>query len=237
MKKTSKIWICSLMIMSFLLVLTYGCKKDEEPEPTPEPTPAATTVTDIDGNVYHTVKIGTQTWMVENLKVTHYRNGDPIIHCTDMSQWSNLATGMWINYDNMGTNGEIYGHLYNWSALVNGPLIAPSGWHIPTEAEWQTLVDFLGGENLAGGKLKEAGTSHWQAPNTGATNESGFTALPGGDCTSGTFSQINTQGTYWSSTETSLNVASTFVLFNNDSAAIISAAGKAWGFSVRCIKD
>jgi uncharacterized protein (TIGR02145 family) len=236
MKKTSNILISSFIVMSFLF-LTIGCKKEEEPEPTPEPTPAATTVTDIDGNVYHTVVIGTQTWMVENLKVTHYRNGDPILHLTDFTQWDNIATGAWINYDNQGTNGEVYGHLYNWYALVDGPLIAPAGWHVPTNDEWQTLSDYLGGSPLAGAKIRETGTAHWQAPNTGATNESGFTALPAGACNDAGFSGLGIACSFWTSTESSPDKA---FFWNTDNIlGTLNHAShfKYFGFSVRCIKD
>jgi uncharacterized protein (TIGR02145 family) len=139
------------------------------------------TVSDIDGNIYNTVTIGTQVWMVENLKTTKYRNGDPIPNVTDEIQWSNLTTGGYCNYDNDISNVTTYGRLYNWYAVNDSRNIAPIGWHVATDAEWTTLTDYLGGENVAGSKLKEFGTAHWQSPNDDATNESGFTALPGGD--------------------------------------------------------
>lgn len=138
------------------------------------------TVTDYDGNVYQTVLIGDQCWMMENLKVTHYRNGDPIPHVTDGVTWGNLTSGAYCNYNNDEGNVATYGRLYNWYAVDDSRNIAPAGWHVPSDAEWQTLVDYLGGDAVAGGKMKEAGTTHWASPNTGATNESGFTALPGG---------------------------------------------------------
>jgi uncharacterized protein (TIGR02145 family) len=125
------------------------------------------TVSDIDGNIYNTVTIGTQVWMVGNLKTTKYRNGDPIPNVTDEIEWSNLTTGAYCNYENDISNVSAYGRLYNW--------------YVATDAEWTTLTNYLGGENVAGSKLKEFGTTHWQSPNNDATNESGFTALPGGD--------------------------------------------------------
>jgi uncharacterized protein (TIGR02145 family) len=138
------------------------------------------TVTDIDGNIYHTVTIGTQVWMVENLKTTKYRNGDPIPNVTG-NAWAALTTGAYCWYNNdAATYKATYGALYNWYAVADSRNIAPTGWHVPTDAEWTTLTTFLGGESVAGGKLKETGTNHWTSPNTGATNETGFTALPGG---------------------------------------------------------
>ena len=128
--------------------------------------PQTSTVTDIDGNVYQTVTIGTQEWMAENLKVTHYRNGDPIQLVTDDSSWSNLSTGAYCDYDNDGDNVAVYGRLYNWFAVNDSRAIAPAGWHVATAADWQTLIDILGGDAVAGGKMKEAGTAHWLAPNT-----------------------------------------------------------------------
>ncbi|MFZ4546356.1 MAG: fibrobacter succinogenes major paralogous domain-containing protein [Bacteroidales bacterium] len=160
--------------------------------------PPVTTVTDFDGNVYHTIVIGTQTWMVENLKTTHYRNGSPIDNVTDNALWAGLSTGAWCNYDNNPANGTKYGCLYNWAAVGTGNL-APAGWHVPTDADWTTLTDFLGA--VAANKLMEAGTTNWQAPNTGATNETGFTALPNGFRGSdGGFSNIGVLGYWWSST-------------------------------------
>lgn len=137
-------------------------------------------VIDIDGNIYQAVKIGKQLWLAENLKVIHYRNGDPIQHIIDDIQWHNGGFGAYCNYGNDQTNATIYGCLYNWYAVNDKRNICPSGWHIPTEAEWTVLVNYLGGDSIAGGKMKEAGTIHWESPNTGAINISGFSALPGG---------------------------------------------------------
>ena len=149
-------------------------------------------VTDIDGNSYKTIRIGGQVWMAENLKVTHYRNGDPISTGHSNSEWADLVvyehgrrkseigteTGAYCVYNDQESNADTYGYLYNWYAVDDSRNIAPEGWHVPTDDEWQTLINYLGGG--AGGKLKEAGTAHWNSPNTGSTNESGFTALPGG---------------------------------------------------------
>jgi len=120
-------------------------------------------VTDIDGNVYTTIKISSQWWMAENLKVTHYRNGDSIPNVIDSSAWMGLNTGAYCNYDNDTSHVAVYGRLYNWYTVNNNRNIAPTGWHLPTDAEWQTLIDYLGGELFAGGKMKEAGTAHWDS--------------------------------------------------------------------------
>lgn len=230
----NKIWLFSLTAICFILIFTFGCKKeDDNTDPIPEIEEPR--VTDIDGNVYHTVTIGTQTWMLENLKVTHYRNGDPITHFTNSAQWQNLTTGAYINYDNNGLNGDAYGRLYNWYAVFDGPLLAPAGWHIPSKAEWQTLIDYLGGPLVAGAKLKEAGTAHWAAPNATATNESGFTALPAGNCWTDFFF-LGTACYFWSSTENT-SAWSYKLLINDNDLAFISASEKSSGLSVRCIKD
>jgi len=152
----------------------------QSPTPSESPTkviPVA--VTDFDGNSYKTVTIGNQVWMAENLKTTHFNNGDPIPNIVD-NGWSTQKSAAMCFYENDLTNKDLYGGLYNWYAMNDSRNICPTGWHIPTEADWTTLIDFLGGEELAGGKLKESGTMHWADPNQGATNESGFAALPGG---------------------------------------------------------
>jgi uncharacterized protein (TIGR02145 family) len=157
----------------------------------------AQTVSDIDGNIYNTVTIGTQVWMVENLKTTKYRNGDPIPNVTDDIQWSNLTTDAYCNYDNDISNVTTYGRLYNWYAVNDSRNIAPTGWHVATDVEWTTLTDYLGGASVAGSKLKEFGTTHWESPNADATNESGFTALPGGDRSfNGPFNYMTVMG-FW----------------------------------------
>ncbi len=196
------------------------------------------TVTDIDGNVYHTVTIGTQCWMLENLKVTHYRNGDSIPNVIDATAWSGLSTGAYCNYNNDSNNATTYGRLYNWYALDDSRKIAPAGWHLPSDAEWTQLTDYLGGESVAGGKLKEIGTIHWNSPNIGATNETGFTALPGGDRHySGQFRYMKNYGYWWSSSESDTsNSLSRTLNFSFETIGRYSYP-KVCGFSVRCIKD
>jgi uncharacterized protein (TIGR02145 family) len=197
-----------------------------------------TSVTDIDGNVYRTVMIGGQVWMAENLRVTHYRNGDSIPNVTDNSAWGSLTGGAYCGYDGDSSNVAAYGLLYNWYAVVDTRNIAPAGWHVASDAEWQTLADSLGGNALAGGKMKETGTAHWSTPNTGATNESGFTALPGGyrDYDGNSYS-IGYIGYFWSATEFNSNFAWYRYLFYDLADINRFDYGKVAGFSVRCVKD
>jgi uncharacterized protein (TIGR02145 family) len=196
------------------------------------------TVTDIDGNIYQTIKIGNQWWMAENLKVTRYRNGEPIPNVTDFSTWSGLSTGAYCNYNNDEANVAVHGRLYNWYAVNDSRNIAPAGWHVPSDAEWQTLVDYLGGDAVAGGKMKEAGTAHWQSPNTGATNESGFTALPSGYRSYyGYFYYLGYYAHFWSSTEYVSTSAWDRHLHYDTSDIYRYYYFKQLGVSVRCVRD
>ena len=130
------------------------------------------TVTDYDGNVYQTVQIGEQLWMAENLKVTHYNNGDPITHITNNGDWGSFDEGQYGIYDNDPSNADTYGNLYNWAVVDDDRGVCSEGWHFPSDDEWTVLTDYLGGASVAGGKMKETGLEHWNSPNTGATNES-----------------------------------------------------------------
>jgi uncharacterized protein (TIGR02145 family) len=201
----------------------------------------AQTVSDKDGNVYNTVTIGTQIWLTENLKVTHYRNGDPIENVTNQAQWDALTTGAYSNYDNDAGYVNTYGRLYNGYAVFDVRNIAPDGWHVPTYSDWTTLLDYLGGASVAGNKLRETGNVHWDAFNGGdgnkyATNISGFTALPGGFRIPGeTFEYMTDFGFWWSSSESSANNAD--YLYMTISSVSLESYGKAIGGSVRCIKD
>lgn len=201
-------------------------------------TSGGATVTDYDGNIYHTVTIGTQTWLVENLLVIHYRNGDPIPGVTNASSWEDLSTGAYCDYDNTSGNREHYGVYYNWHAVNDSRNIAPVGWHVPTLTEMNTLVTYLGGTSVAGGKLKEIGLSHWNSPNTGATNETGFTAVGGGYRDyNGTFSSIKTYGELWTSTSMDAGNAYGMVLYYNTASFSVGQQNKKDGFNVRCIRD
>ncbi|MCX6219519.1 MAG: hypothetical protein NTZ69_00845 [Bacteroidia bacterium] len=198
---------------------------------------SGSTVTDIDGNVYNTVTIGTQVWIKENLKTTKFKDGTAIPLVKDNIAWSNLATSgyCWHNNDSIA-NKNVYGALYNWYSVATGKL-CPTGWHVPSAAEWISLANVLG--SLAGGKLKETGTSHWQSPNTGATNETGFTALPGSyRATLGGFGTIGTTGFFWSSTEDTFSRPWIRTLsYSTDYLAPNNLYYFQNGSSVRCLKD
>ena len=168
MRKIRNTWFRLLFIIGCFIAIVYSCHKDPD-----DPN----IVKDIDGNIYHTVTIGNQVWMVENLKTTRYNDGTAIPNVTDSSVWSKLSTPAYCWYNNDASSYKAtYGALYNWYA-VNVQKLCPKGWHVASNAEFYALNSFLDGEC---GKLKEAGTIHWYSPNKGATNETGFTALPGG---------------------------------------------------------
>jgi uncharacterized protein (TIGR02145 family) len=200
------------------------------------PCPGMPTLSDVDGNVYHTVQIGSQCWMLENLKTTKYKNGTNIPLVTDDNAWGDLATPGYCWYDNDAASYKNpYGALYNWYVVNTGNL-CPTGWHVATDAEWTTLTGYLGGESVAGGKLKS--TTHWSSPNTGATNESGFTALPGGSRSrNGTFASVGSRGLWWSSTEDVTGTAWRRVLDSDVSDIYRELNDERSGFSIRCVKD
>ena len=232
MKKNCKNWIYQFAIMGIFLILSYSCKKkDDNSNPTG-------TISNIDGNVYHSVTIGTQIWMLENLKTTKYNNGTSIPLVTDSAAWSNLDTPGYCWYNNDAANKNTYGALYNWYT-VNTGILAPTGWHVPTDAEWTILTTYLGGESIAGGKLKETGSTHWRSPNAGATNESGFTALPGGHRDiNGAFNVIGDDGYWWSVTEYSTTGKVWYRNMDYNYAGVVPVSNnKKNGHSVRCVKN
>jgi uncharacterized protein (TIGR02145 family) len=199
-------------------------------------------VVDFDGNLYQTQIIGTQEWMAENLKSSSYCNGELIPNITDGSQWSNLTFGAWCNYENVVSNNSNYGKLYNWYSISDPRNICPCGWHVPSDSEWGVLINYLGGSSLAGGKMKVTGNSIWNSPNVGATNESGFSALPGGYCDSlSLFYNLGYSGNWWSSTEVFSQWGISNAWFRSISYDYSSAYRNATsiknGFSVRCIRD
>lgn len=207
------------------------------------------TVTDIDGNIYQTVRIGGQWWMAENLKVTHYRNGDSIATGFTNSEWTDLSTGAYAIYNDDSSNTDTYGNLYNWYAADDNRNIAPTGWHVPTDEEWQELEMYIGMSPSEadqtgwrgideGGKMKESGTDHWNSPNTGASNESGFTGLPGsyrGD--DGGYGHQGIDGYFWSSTEYWNDLAWGRQLGCYNQVIYRDILGKQAGFSIRCVRD
>jgi uncharacterized protein (TIGR02145 family) len=236
-----KFWFYSLIIDLVFFIGTISCEKEYDYYATECSTSngiSTDIVTDIDGNVYNTVAIGTQIWMAENLKVTRYRNGDPIPNVTDKTSWKNLETGAYCNYDNDANNSITYGRLYNWFAVNDNRNICPVGWHVPTDSEWSVLIKYLGGSRVAGGIMKEAGTEYWHSPNTGAKNGSCFSALPG-SCRlqNGVFSYLGSHANFWSSTEADSLSAYDIGLEFDNSGVTRGSASKLQGKSVRCIKD
>ena len=199
-------------------------------------------ITDSEGNSYKTVTIGTQQWMAENLKVSKYRDGTSIPNITDNTKWDNNSTGAWAYYDNDAANNAKYGKLYNGYAVsktTNGNKnVCPTGWHVPTDAEWTVLTAYLGGASVAGGKMKEVGISNWKSPNIDATNTSLFTGLPGGYRDyDGSCSYIGNRGYWWSSTEYGSYSAWYRTLYNDDGNADRDGSYKSVGLSVRCLRD
>ena len=220
--KTKIIILTVFSITAFI----FSCKKEE----------VDTRPKDIDGNVYDTVKIGTQIWMIQNLKTTRYKDGTPIITNLNNTDWGNNRTGAYAVYDNNATNDSIYGKLYNWQAVHTGKL-APNGWHVPNQAEWTTLITYLGGQSVAGDKMKA--TTLW-TPFFGITNtnSSGFSGLPAGfRNVIGPYDNIGFFGYFWSSTETGTSSASYCNLNYNRSDAELVATNKGNGLSVRCVRD
>lgn len=198
------------------------------------------TVTDIDGNVYETIRIGSQVWMAENLNVTRYNDSTEIPLKADVLTWADLATpGMsWYDNDQVNCTENKFGALYNWYAVNTGNL-CPEGWHVPTDEEWATLIEYLDPKNqLDGGGLKETGTTHWGEPNKGATNESGFTALPGGFRNpNGVFERMGFEGSWWTSTQYASLYAWYWNMYNNYTTVYRNKNDKNFGASVRCLKD
>jgi uncharacterized protein (TIGR02145 family) len=218
-----------ILIFGMLMILTSSCKKDEAPS---EP------VTDAEGNIYKTVKIGEQIWMDENLKTTKYNDGKEIPEITDGTMWAGLKAGAYCWYQNdQSSNKETYGAIYNGYAVSTGNL-CPAGWHVPELTDWQMLREFSGDTIYGGGKLKEAGTIHWLTPNKGADNSSGFTALPAGiRYFEGTFVSVSQFTGIWSATAIGTKDQWLISLYYGDAVFNIIHRTKNHGFSVRCIKD
>jgi len=231
MKRLIKDRSLGFLVFGLALIMIAGCKKEEDTIPNK-------TVSDVEGNIYPIVDIGTQTWMGENLKTTKFNDGADIALVINDAEWSNLDTPGYCWYENDKTNyGDTYGALYNWYAVNTGKL-CPAGWHVPTDAEWTILTDYLGGENMAGDKIKETGMAHWIRLNLTATNETGFTALPNGFRFpfEYTFSDIGFTANWWSSD----------FLAQDDKFAWYRELGnefrrdgflKEFGLGVRCLRD
>ncbi len=215
------------ILFAILILLSLSCKKDRL---------QTGTVTDIDGNVYKTVKIGTQTWMAENLRTTRLNDGTALNEINDKVEWGATQTPgfCWFNYDI--NEKKPWGAFYNSKAVYSGKL-APQGWHIPTNEDWELLAQTLGGLDVAGGKLKEKGTTHWASPNTAATNQSGFTALPNGVTSSSGFGYTYVVGFYFSSTQEIADAVSLYTMGSNNGKLQFTSVTDGVGFPARCVKD
>jgi uncharacterized protein (TIGR02145 family) len=193
-------------------------------------------VTDVDGNSYTTVVIDKLEITVENLNVEHYRNGDKIPQVQNAKDWENLKTGAWCYYENNKENGKVYGKLYNWYAISDPRGLAPEGWHISSFSEIDNLTMFLGWKSVAGGKMKAK--LLWQSPNTSATNETGFTALPGGMRDKfGFCSAIITNGYFWTSDMYGEESARFYSMDFDYEGVHMDTFDKRYGLSVRIVKD
>lgn len=219
----------------FILPLLSSCDPDDAPTPPVVTDPAS--VTDIDGNVYTVIRIGTQLWTVENLRTTRYKDGTSIANGLDDAAWASNTAGAYAIYGDIAANNTTYGKLYNWYAASSGKL-APDGWHVPTRAEWEILIEYLGGSTNAGGKMKST-SALWQAPNLGADNSSGFTALPNGykAYLSGDYELIGEAAYFWASTAANASQGR-YVRLDDELAGIAgNGANNTFGYAVRCVKD
>ena len=240
MKKKVNYFIYSMTLMGIFLIISSSCNKKEESNNNPN----AIAMTDIDGNTYHAVIIGTQEWMIENLKVTKYQNGDPVTNVKDQHEWGYLpdGTGAYCVYENDSSYNSTYGVLYNWYAVNDVRKLAPVGWHVPSNAEWNTLFTFLKGEDIACGKMKSTGnrqdgTGLWNKPNTGATNSSRFTAFPGGYRDYDYFDGLYESACFWTSEQDHDQMAGIIVLYYNKENLSLAVSSEHLGCSIRCIKD
>ena len=227
--------IYQFLIPIILTAIIFSCNKDENEEETSN----TSTVQDVDGNTYQTIKIGDQWWMAENLNTTKFRNGENIPYLAGSNEWTSTLSAGYCHSNNDTTLGAVYGLLYNWHAVSDGRKICPEGWHSPNNNNWATLVEFLGGSDIAGGKLKQAGTDLWDSPNTDATNESGFSALPGGIRTpiTGFFAGVGSTGSWWSNTQQNNEEAGVWGLTSMNGVIANYNLKKNTGMSVRCVKD
>jgi len=236
MKLKSTFAVIPFLVLGFM---TTSCKEDPKTE---------VTVKDADGNEYTTVTIGTQTWMVENLQTTKYRNGDPIANVTDGTEWANLSTGAYCNYENEDTNATTYGRLYNWYAVQDERNIAPLGWHVPTDMDYYKLVKFIDADavqsygiesQIAGAIMKETGYEHWNAPNEQATDQYGFKGIGGGARSDyGSFLNLKVKGYFWTNSEDAITGYPWYRNLLNDGVTIRRyTSNPNSGFSVILVKD
>jgi uncharacterized protein (TIGR02145 family) len=222
--------LLAFITVFILFALITSCKKNDE-----LPVP----VSDIDGNTYKTIKIGGKTWMAENLRTTRYNDGTEIQLITEGSRWRDATEGgyCWYNNSEETSFREKYGALYNSYVIAKGN-ICPEGWSVPTKEDWLKLREDLGDTTTGGGRLKDKGTENWQAPNKGANNNSGFTALPAGiRYFEGTFSSFSYFTGFWSTSDFSICSAWYISLYYGDAIIKTNYTQKKTGFSIRCIKN
>lgn len=227
-------WFNLSVFLAFIIVASLSCKKEDSDDDLPE----TDTVADIEGNTYQTVKIGNQWWMAENLRTNLLSDSTAIQFVSNTSTWIGFSNPAFCWYDNnFNVFGSKYGALYNWHAVNTGKL-CPDGWRVPGNNDWLILTNHLGGDEIAAGKLKETGTTNWISPNTGATNESGFTALPGGVRGSdGTFFSIGLYGYWWTTNSQSAGLADGKFIYYAGIGVGKDQYDKKTGFSVRCVKE
>lgn len=219
-------WIKTTLLLGMVLLLSVSCKKNKE---------AKNILEDIDGNRYSTVTIGNQVWMAENLNVTHYRNGDAILKYTNANGWSMQSKGAYCEYNNEMDKATTYGRLYNWHVISDSRNICPEGWHIPTQEEWDEMINFLGGENNCVNSLKDP--SFWPNSNS-SSNNSGFSARPGGmRCSGGQFMNLNSEGAWWTISEICINNGKCIKMNGSENKVYRTGLGKKAGLSIRLVKD
>lgn len=240
--KRKSIFYSLLLFLSAVIIATVACDKDTDTDDDKKPTdpnkPEVGTVADIQGRVYQTVKIGTQWWMSQNLNTTMYKNSQAVTNGNDASTWNSATEGLYCEFNGDSANAPKYGRLYNYNAAVNPAGICPAGWHLPTIEEWETMINHLGGILVAGGKLKAKGTEQWQAPNTDATNTSGFNALGSGFRVSdGTFEGLKKYSSFWTATPYDSLTVWNFTLAYSDGKVYKSNEEKPSGKCIRCVKD
>lgn len=235
--------VIALSLAIVVLLLPAGCKKKTEPEPV-EPLLGADPigiVYDYDNHAYNLITIGNQGWLLENMKAVHYMTGDSIPQITGNSDWKNTSVGAWCDYNNEAGNAKDYGHLYNWHAVHDARNLCPEGFHVPTNDEYNALINFLGGWEVAGGKMKQNGLSHWLYPNLAASNASGFTALPGGSRSwNGMFEgDLGTYAGFWSSGIAPTSGFGYAVGVDNQGGDIVNndELDESYGLSIRCIQN
>ena len=245
MKKQTIYYTC---LIAFVVLYLTACKKDGPLPNNPlngrttavfNPDKSYGKMTDFDGNQYKTIKIGTQTWMAENLRVTHYQNGVAIPNITDNEEWAALTTGAYCNYNNTNSLDTIatYGRLYNWYAVADMQNLAPEGWRVPRIADWLELIEYLGGDTIASKHLKETGTTHWEGP-AESDNSSGFTAISNGSrYLAEDYSYIGIYNLFWTASGYNEDSAGFLFLFSWDAIVYKGLNYKQNGYTVRLIKE